>query len=181
MSGRRSRGFGMGGGHEAYDAELAALAYGLIHLHGRGDTGQAYTVFTDSTAAMRRVVNDAPGPGREMAIHIIELARRIIDQGNSISIRWTPAHRGVEGNERANQAARDAASLPPSEPRGGTSVWHFSGEGPPSGPPRRGERTLEDEVLAEGPSDCPRLGQDQAYAPSYEGPQRVWRPGSSSY
>lgn len=29
-SGWRSRGFGIGGGHEAYDSELAALAYGLI-------------------------------------------------------------------------------------------------------------------------------------------------------
>ena len=83
----------MGGGHEAYDAELAALANDLIHLHGRGETGQTYTVFTDSTAAMRRMVSDAPGPGQEMAIRIIELARRIIDQGNSITVRWTPARR----------------------------------------------------------------------------------------
>ena len=70
-------------------------------------------IFTDSTAAMRRIANDAPGPSQEMAIHIIELARRIIDQGNTISVRWTPAHRGVDGNERADPAAKDAAFLPP--------------------------------------------------------------------
>ena len=39
----------------AYDAELAALVYGLIQLHGRSGRGQAYTIFTDSTAAMRRI------------------------------------------------------------------------------------------------------------------------------
>ena len=100
-SGWRSRGFGIGG-HEAYDAELAALAYGLVHLHGRGMTGQTCTAFTDSRAAMIKIVGDAPGPGQEMAIRIIELARRIIDQGNYITIRWTPAHRGLEGNERAD-------------------------------------------------------------------------------
>ena len=60
-----------------------------------------------------RIAGDAPGPGQEMAIRIIELAQRIIDQGNSITIKWTPAHRGVEGNERADRAAKDAASLPP--------------------------------------------------------------------
>ena len=70
----------MGRGHEAYDAELAALAYGLVHLHGRGETGQEYTVFTDSTAAMKRIVSDTQGPGQEMAVRIIELARRVIDQ-----------------------------------------------------------------------------------------------------
>ena len=112
-AGWRSSGFGLGGGHEAYDAEVAALVYGLIQLHGRAERGRAYTIFTDSTTAMRRITGDAPGPGQEMATRAIEIAERIVDQGNSITIRWTPAHRGVEGNERADQAARGAAELPP--------------------------------------------------------------------
>ena len=33
--GWRNDGFGMGGGHEAYDGELVALVYGLVILHGR--------------------------------------------------------------------------------------------------------------------------------------------------
>ena len=48
-----------------------------------------------------------------MARRIIELAQRVVEQGNSITVRWTPAHVGVEGNERADRAAKDAASLPP--------------------------------------------------------------------
>ena len=103
----------MGGSHEAYDAELSALIYGLIHLLGTERTGRTCTIFTDSTAAITRAVSDAPGPGQEMAIQIIELAQRIVDQGNSIAIRWTPAHRGVEGNERADQTAKEMATLPP--------------------------------------------------------------------
>lgn len=95
-SGWRSGGFGMGGSHEVYDTELAALAFGLIQLHGRGEARRAFTVFTDSVAAMRRIVCDAPGPGQEMAVRIIEIAQRVVDQGNSITVKWTPAHRGVE-------------------------------------------------------------------------------------
>ena len=106
-------GFGMGGGHEAYDAELAALAYGPVHLLGRRTTGRAYMIFTDSTTAMTRIASDAPGPGQEMAIRVIELAQRVVDQGNSITVRWASVHRGVEGNERVDQAAKEMASLPP--------------------------------------------------------------------
>ena len=103
----------MGGGHEAYDAELSALVYGFVHLLGRRVAGRAYTIFMDSTTAIVKIVSDAPEPGQETATQVIELARRVVDQGISITIRWTPAHRGVEGNERADQAAKEMTSLPP--------------------------------------------------------------------
>ena len=112
-TGWRTGGFRLGGGHEAYDAELAALVYALVHLHGRDEQGHDYTIFTDSVAAMRRVGGDAPGPGQELAIRAIEIAERLSRKGSSVTIRWTPAHAGVEGNERADQAAKDAAALPP--------------------------------------------------------------------
>ena len=111
-SGWRTTGFGIGEGHEAYDAELAAMVSGLVHLLGRRETERTYTIFTDSTAAMR-ASSDTPGPGQEMAIQIIELAQRIVDHGNSITIRWAPAHRGVEGNERADAEAKERAAPPP--------------------------------------------------------------------
>ena len=31
------------------------------------------------------------------------------ERGNSLTVRWTPAHAGVEGNERVNEAAKHAA------------------------------------------------------------------------
>ena len=111
--GWKSNGFRMGDGHEAYDAEMAAVVYALVHLHGRGQEGHDYTIFTDSVAAMRRVMGDAPGPGQDIAIRAIEVAERLVQKGNTITIRWTPAHVGVEGNERADLAAKGAATLPP--------------------------------------------------------------------
>ena len=108
----RSDGFRLGGGQEAYDAEVAAIVYGL-QLHGRDDRGRNYTIFTDSVAAMKRARGDAPGPGQEMAVRAIEIAERLVRQGNTVTIRWTPAHKGVEGNERADQVAKEAATFPP--------------------------------------------------------------------
>ena len=87
--------------------------YGLAQLYGRGGRGQAYTIFTDSVAAMRRMTGDAPGPGQEMAVRAIEIASRLVGLDNTIVIRWTPAHRGAVGNEMADQAAKEAATFPP--------------------------------------------------------------------
>lgn len=63
-TGWRSVGFGMSTGLEAYDAELTAISYGLLLLARRGNSGRAFTVFTDSRAAMERVTSDAPGQAR---------------------------------------------------------------------------------------------------------------------
>ena len=48
-----------------------------------------------------------------MAVRAIEVAELLVQNGNTITIRWTLAHSGVEGNERADLAAKSAATLPP--------------------------------------------------------------------
>ena len=58
--------------------------------------GQDFALFTDSQAAMGRMAGDAPGPGQEIAVGAISLAQRLRAQGNTITLRWAPAHRGVE-------------------------------------------------------------------------------------
>lgn len=90
---------------EAYDAELTAVAYSLLLLVQRGEEGQDFTLFTDSQAAMRRIADDAPGPGQEIAVEITKLAQRPTAQSNTITVRWAPVHRGVEGNEQATQGS----------------------------------------------------------------------------
>lgn len=86
QSGWRGVGFGMSKAHEADNAELAAIAYGLLLLQRRGESGRNYTVFTNSTAAMTRAVNDTRGPGQEIALRRISLAflrRRAAEQATS--------------------------------------------------------------------------------------------------
>ena len=112
QSGWRGVGFGMSTGHEAYDAELTAIAYGLHLLKRTEERGRNFRAFTDFTATMARLINDAPGPGQEMAIVIIDLVQELVDQGNTVTIRWNPAHRAVEWNEQAGQVAQEAATLP---------------------------------------------------------------------
>ena len=39
----------------------------------------------------------------------IEVAEGLVGKGCSITLRWTPAHKGVEGNEVADSFAKEAA------------------------------------------------------------------------
>lgn len=85
--GRRGSGFYIGRHPEAIDAELSAAMRGLRHLVERRATGESCTIFTGSQAAMRRIQNDAPRPGQDMAIEIIELASHLYNQGNAVTVR----------------------------------------------------------------------------------------------
>jgi ribonuclease HI len=99
---------------EAFDAECAALARALEVAVRRRITPGRVTIFTDAQAAIRRMGSDEPGPGQKYAIE----ARRWITALRQsrpeivIEIRWCPAHKGVEGNEKADEWAKLAAEEP---------------------------------------------------------------------
>ena len=97
------------GGATAFDAELSAVARAIeVSVH-EATPGTHVRVFTDSQAAMRRVLNDSPGPGQQDAVRCILGARRLCQRGAMVSIHWVPGHSGVIGNEIADQWAGDAA------------------------------------------------------------------------
>jgi len=109
----------MGHNQEAYDAECAALARALEEAAKRQVAPERVTIFTDAQAAIRRMISEEPGPGQKYAIqarrHIATLRRarpEIV-----IEIRWCPAHKGVPGNEKADEWAKAAAEKP--DGRGG--------------------------------------------------------------
>ena len=94
----------------AFDAELSALARAVeLSAHG-AVPGSSVRIFTDSQAAMRRVLDDRPGPGQWEAVRCIIGARRLQQRGAAISIHWVPGHAGITGNEIADQWAGDAAA-----------------------------------------------------------------------
>ena len=103
----------MGYNQEAYDAECAALARALESVT-KGHVPERVTIFTDAQAAIRRMASDEPGPGQEYAVqarkHIAALRRARPDI--IIEIRWCPAHKGIAGNETADEWAKTAAEKP---------------------------------------------------------------------
>jgi len=104
----------MGYNQEAYDVECAALARALESASRRNMTPERVTIFTDAQAAIRRMASDEPGPGQQYVIqarmHIAALRRA--RPGITIEIQWCPAHKGIAGNEKADEWAKIAAEEP---------------------------------------------------------------------
>ena len=101
----------MGTNQEDYDEECAALAWALEEASSRNTIPERVTIFTDAQAAIRRMASDQLGSGQQYALqvrkHIATLRRA--RPGIVIEIRWCPAHKGVVGNEKADEWAKAAA------------------------------------------------------------------------
>ena len=72
--------------------------------------GKRSFICADSQAALQRLKKQ---DGDKRALEAKKLASKIAtEKGVSITIRWTPSHVGIEGNELADKVAREALSLP---------------------------------------------------------------------
>ena len=67
-------------------------------------------VFSDSQAALRRAQGDYLGPGQAIAIDIIAKAQELTQKRVKVILKWVPSYIGIEGNEKADQAAKQAAN-----------------------------------------------------------------------
>jgi len=77
----------------------------------RNATPERVTNFFDAQAAIKQMASDEPGPGQQYELqarkHIATLWKA--RPGITIEIRWCPAHKGIAGNEKTDQWAKNAA------------------------------------------------------------------------
>ncbi|KAI3054683.1 hypothetical protein CBS147353_11406 [Aspergillus niger] len=89
-----------------YAAELQGIFLALIIII-RHRISRA-VVFTDNQAALRAIQN----PGRQSGQYLLEAVIAALDKaregGLTVRFRWIPSHSGVEGNELADKAAKEA-------------------------------------------------------------------------
>ena len=117
--GTRAEAWSLKGGVTAFDVELSALVRGIELCYLQASPGADFRIFTDSQAAMRRLQDDRPGPGQQMAARGIIGATEAYKKGASISVNWVPGHAGVLENEVADQWAVDAEMREMRASRGG--------------------------------------------------------------
>ena len=94
--------------------ECAALASALESASRRNTIPERVTIFTDAQAAIKRMASDEPGPGQQYALHAQKhiAALRRARPGIIIEIRWCPVHKGIAGNEKADEWAKIVAGEP---------------------------------------------------------------------
>ena len=107
--GQTGRGTYLGTNKEVFDAEVFAILRAARPLNERNETGQTYAVPSDFQVAVARIRHDDCGPAQVLARAVVETFYELRGRGCSILARWTPAHRGVEGNEHADALVRQAA------------------------------------------------------------------------
>ena len=108
----KGRGFPLGKGYKIFDAELLGVVQALQVAWKKGGQ-RPITVLLDSQAAIARLQHTRPGPGQALATQAHAIAEKLQAQDRQPTIQWVPGHAGVEGNERADQAAKQAANKPP--------------------------------------------------------------------
>ncbi len=67
------------------------------------------SIFCDSQTAINNLREDHSSGGQVLKMQIYQKTEQLVQQGHNISIRWVPGHNKIEGNERADRAAKEAA------------------------------------------------------------------------
>ena len=189
--GMRAEAWSLKGGVTVFDAELSTLVRGIELCLLRTTPGAAFNIFTDSQAAMLRLRDDRSGPGQQMAVRGIRVAREAINRGASITISWVPGHAAVPGNEVADQWAvdaamrefkscsgRDAGANPPAVSQYASQA--FLKQYLVGGPPRIGERRSQGREAAGDRTGYRRKGRSQGFQRGYRGQLGSWRLDISS-
>ncbi|KAK2714607.1 hypothetical protein QYM36_008982 [Artemia franciscana] len=102
-----------------FQAELLAVNKAAEHLIQPRYGCNAFLICTDSKSVVSALKNiHAKNVTREVLI-TYETISKLIDEGSIVVLHWIPGHRGIEGNEAADQGAKDALA-------NGTSVEEFA-------------------------------------------------------
>ena len=90
-------------------AELIAIEAALAHQIKKRPLPKVTIIATDSKRAIRRIAEGSSSHGQYVVRYIRKHIAALQEQeGGSVVLQWVLAHKGIYGNERADELARKA-------------------------------------------------------------------------
>ncbi|XP_076062389.1 uncharacterized protein LOC143037728 [Oratosquilla oratoria] len=90
-------------------AELIAIREALREIIALLHPPPRVTILTDSRSSLEVLLSDYCASRPEVSVEIPRLSIEISKLGTSLLLQWVPAHVGLEGNEKADKAAKRGA------------------------------------------------------------------------
>jgi ribonuclease HI len=95
--------------HIVYEAKVVGLLLALQLLLTLTRAFESATIAIDNQAAIQGIAALCPTSTHHLWEQIDAAAAKLKMTGKTITVRWVPGHRNVEGNEAADNAAKEAA------------------------------------------------------------------------
>ncbi len=94
-----------------FDAEMWGISEAVKVAEQRclkGPQLSVISIFCDSQHAINKLKFMDCKVGQALKAQIYQKVEQLIQQGHEISVYWVPSHSKIEGNKRADKAAREA-------------------------------------------------------------------------
>ena len=107
---------------ESYDAKMLELLRGLEtaigfqqEMPGANRRRTRIILFADKTASVTAITKETPRSSQETSQKFAETATTFLGEKRqaTIEVSWVPGHMGIEGNDRADELAKEATDLKP--------------------------------------------------------------------
>ena len=106
-----------------YSGELQGVAMALNSTSSPNrQPTQKVTIFTDNQSVIQAVSAPHVQSGQQILPFVVLAINKLRDQHIDVELRWIPAHIGVNGNEMAGKAAKEATGWRKVKKRNGKSV-----------------------------------------------------------
>ena len=104
--------FRLSNGSSTLQAELAAIVMALREAVATAQAGISIQIFTDSMASISVLNNRENSDNTHLITSALHLIQQLQSGGTRVKFIWLPSHIDVEGNEKADAAAKEGLLLP---------------------------------------------------------------------